>query len=493
MEVRLKMRGLSALLSLVLGVVGGAGSFVVVTVLANRIPDLVVVAACAVGAVASLLLVAQRDHAFRVRDVRFSHDWLALLGGVASFWAAPLLALSQRLTDAPTGTETAFFTTAAWGFVTALAATLVRHRRVEGSGGGPRNVSAIVLAGALSSVVGSAVLLASWERPSSFSPFVRFAQQEIVMVVAGAIFVGGLLALERYALRHGWVRAAYIAAFGAGALGLVAAIPSVLGEVAMVSHYGRALVALVLFSAMLVGGVLRLSREHEVGRSAAVWLLIPSVLTALSLLERLTGVRGPDPVRWGSAGAGIAVALAGALALWFGFSESRAFPVEDSPKGRRGFAFAAIIVAASSVLALAVPTIQGEVTASLGEPFHIRWDMYGFETAAGLVATAALLLAASALFLSRLGFTKSIASAALAVFVSAAAYPLVLDTPLRTWTSWVPGDIQQVYGTDYARLTFVPVDAPIVVALLVLAVATAIVSLVIAMRRSRVSRMGLEG
>ena len=50
-----------------------------------------------------------------------------------------------------------------------------------------------------------------------------------------------------------------------------------------------------------------------------------------------------------------------------------------------------------------------------------------------------------------------------------AAVPALLSTPLRTWTRWIPAEVQHDYGTEYARLTLTPTHGPAEIAALVLA------------------------
>lgn len=458
---------------------GTAGSFVVQTLLANEAPDLVVVAACAIGAGIAGVLANPKDWLTGIRTWRLIDSWQAPLGGVLAFWAAPLLALSQRLSDAPTGTETAFFTTSCWGLAVVVAGAVLTRRW---------SVS-VSIVGALASVVGSATLLASWERPSSFSPFVRFVQQQSLMAVAGVVFAVALVMLVRQARERGWDEVLRQATVAPAALGLLLGAVSAVKTPVAWGRLSTSLGALAVFSAIAVFGMLKAVRQGGVAYAGAAFLLVPAALTSLSVLERLTGMHGPDPVRWGSAGAGIALAVAGAvLVLASAAATTRAVPVEYRPILVRGAAFAGTINIACGVAALVVPAIRGEVTASVGEGYHVRWSMYGIETAPGWFLLAASLLAATALFAAMKRLTGlSLVSSAVAV-VAGIGYFFTLDTPLHTFTTWIPDQVQQVYGTEYARLVFTPLSSMVAPVALAVAALVTLASVVLSLRTMQAVR-----
>ena len=45
-------------------------------------------------------------------------------------------------------------------------------------------------------------------------------------------------------------------------------------------------------------------------------------------------------------------------------------------------------------------------------------------------------------------------SAQILAYYAAHAEQFLADTPLHTWTRWIPAEVQHAYGTEYARLTF---------------------------------------
>jgi hypothetical protein len=51
--------------------------------------------------------------------------------------------------------------------------------------------------------------------------------------------------------------------------------------------------------------------------------------------------------------------------------------------------------------------------------------------------------------------------------------PLLAATTLHTWNSWIPAEIQQTYGTEYARLSVSAIVDPVRVAAMALAALSA--------------------
>ena len=169
------------LIAPVIAAVGLLVVYVMTTVVMDQVPDTVLVG---VGLLlAALVVLAVYGRGSVVGDVRShrSASMLAAFGGVACFWLAPLVVLTQRASDAPSGAVVLFHTTALWGAIAAFSWWV--HR-------GPR-ATYLAPAGAVAAVVGAAGLLANWERPSSFSPFIKYLQPELLMLVAGLVFAVG--------------------------------------------------------------------------------------------------------------------------------------------------------------------------------------------------------------------------------------------------------------------------------------------------------------
>jgi len=137
---------------------------------------------------------------------------------------------------------------------------------------------------------------------------------------------------------------------------------------------------------------------------------------------------------------------------------------------------AACALAASLVgaVSLSLPAFASIVDGLLsnGEVFRASWTMAGAESAAGWLPLLVGLLALSAAWSGLTGPAREAPLRPVLVgLIGVAAYPVLVSTPLATWNRWIPADVQQAYGTEYARLVMHPVSDPIRLVALALACA----------------------
>lgn len=457
--------------------------FVVQTVLNGVLADALVVAAGVGGVVGA---------AFVAGGVRSVAGWRALdrralmsagCGGVLAWAGAPLVVMSQRASDAPPGAEVAFFTLTAFGLAV-VALSLAVERAL------PWPVTA---AAALMAAVGGAVLLASWEFPSSFSPFVRFPDRHALMLAAGVAFAAGSHLIARSVRPLGHHAAFAASAFAAAVPGLALAIAGVIGSEDRIPRNSSALIVLAFVSGLFAWSWTRLAADDGGPRAAVVLLLGPAALTGLSAVERATRILGPDPVDWPAAVAAIAVSVTACVTLWL----SAAAPPEPHDRAvgtgfARGFTAAGWLMIAGGVASLWLPAVRGEVEGAFGEIYRASWVMPGAEAASGwLVAAAASLAGALAFMVARRRVAPAVAfAAAVCVGTAAAAYSRVAATPLRTATRWIPADVQQSYGTEYARLAFEAIHEPARLIVLAMAVTVAVAAAVVVWNESRLRSKG---
>ncbi len=451
--------------SAVLVVVGVSSYFVIGTSLLGEMPRAAMLAGALVAALAFVSLFAGTPSIERLRGASRRDLALAAGSGLLMWGAAPLLVLSQRSTDTPSGSETLFFSTACWG----LLAVLVAFAE-PGEGRSTLGQAASALLG----VLGAAALLANWERPSSFSPFVKFPAREALMLAAGLLFALGAIACVR-ALRSIGARTAVWVGLAAALVAV--AIATLFGGLGTMSTWSRLWPQVLLLGAAvgsLAVGWCALCGFAGVARSASLWLLPPAAITALAAVERAVGMRGPNPIVWVGAVAGILLSLLGAAGVWalgrqaLVPAPSSPGPVQSrlAPEGEPGavafarprawvrvLAAAATLAAAASLAAPAyVATVVGELSG--GGDYHVTWTMSGYESAAGWLPLAVAGLALAAAFEPpSAGSSRRGIWAACLGMAAAVAYPFLVTTPLHTWNSWIPADIQQAYGTEYARLT----------------------------------------
>lgn len=434
--------------------------FVVQTALADQLGAAPMTAALAVATLAIVTLVTGVPRADEIREMRRPDIVKLVLAGTLGIFGSQYLVLANRYSDAPPGSEVIFFTTAAWGLLAVLAGFVVP----------PRPTLQQLIAGGIA-LAGAAAVLANWERPSSFSPFVRYPTEHLAMLGAGACWAafGALIADlgRRFRMRAILPPAAAVAALVSVGVALISPagfeLASIRPEV-----WVQLLIASCAFAATVIAWAMLLPGAGVVASGAVLFL--PAVtLTLLGVYERRVSAAGPSPLLWNAAAWASAVAVAGALgvaALGTRAAATTAPRIEGRPESAdsgglpRWLALAAGAVTAAgcaaALVALWTPALAARVRGVRGggAAYAASWSMPGAETPAAWIALlAGALTLVSAFVLVRTG--RGPMAAIVAGLVSATALagvPALLMTPLRTWTRWIPGEVQQDYGTEYARL-----------------------------------------
>lgn len=475
-------------MSALLIVVGAAGTFLLTTVMLGQVPDALL---AGVGPALALgVAVARYGPGPLVAQAVASRGTLVRVGlaGAVAFWAAPLLVVSQRATDAPPGSETLFFTTVSWSAL--LVVTVVFHRRTY--------APVIALAAAVTGVAGAAGLLANWERPSSFSPFVRYPTEELIMLLAGALFAVATIELLAAAERLGSARVfsaalAWAAVLGAGG---IAVDPPAL---ASLERLGTPLLLLGIAHAAFTWGWLLLIERRGPHSAGAAIMLVPVAVTSLAVVERARSVYGANPVHWSPALAAITVLLAAAVVLAFGCGNGPDGGRTSFWSGLRwafGGRVPLLVRAAAAALSLAtVLSVAGLFTPAVaasvrglapdGARFSSDWTVLGIESATGWLAVGAALLALSGVVMTAQdGGRSRVRLVLVAALVTVVAAWFLRDTSLYTVTRWMPAEIQQAYGTEYARIRMRGVIEPVRYAALGLTAVAALLALSIRNRPS---------
>jgi len=439
-------------------IAGSAVWFVVSTILVGEVPDSVMLAVSLVVALAFLSAFVGTPVRERLSVTSRTEALVAGAAGILAWYAAPMLVLSQRATDAPSGTETLFFTTAGTVLVVSIVAYAFRAERP----------TLTQYSGVALSVLGSAALLGNWERPSSFSPFLKFPMQEALILAAGALLALGLILGRRSARAFGLRSSLWVGMAAATAVALVVALPDARAAFDAYTRLWPQLLLTGVALSTLATGFVGLSAQHGLVRSTAWLVVTPIALTGLTAIERLTGVFGPVPIVWAGAVGGSVLGLLGLLVIQATGSRSPQAAEEvygsdgiAAPPGPRatstwGALTLGAIATGVSLVALFLPAFSASVvgTTEAGASFEAAWDYAGVETVAGwLPLVVALIALSSVMDLDRRIGEQAALTAAVSGLLAAALYPLVVTTPLHTWTRWIPAEIQQAYGTEYARLT----------------------------------------
>lgn len=362
--------------------------------------------------------------------------------GALGLFLAPFMVLANRFTDAPPGSEYVWLISAGWGTIATLAVAVALWRQ------GRRRAALVLPAGAFAGLVGCAGVLANWERPSSFSPFVHFALQETLLLVAGVVFLAGAHLLSR-ALEHG-DRAPYLtAAITATVLAAITLVLSGAGfERVMLAGSPPVVAVWAVVGAAFWFTFNRRASEGGLVMPAAMLFTPALLLPALSGLERALGISGVNPIVWDGV-------LGGSLLAWAGIARilvhrSTAGGVVDALRSvaDRAVGALAVVATALAAAALAMPALTARVTGHRPQGnVDISWTLLGVESVAVLAALAlAILLVAAVLDDARLPAFAGIAAAP--------AFWLLARTPTHVWTTRLDPDIQGDYGTEYAQIAF---------------------------------------
>lgn len=363
--------------------------------------------------------------------------------GAGGFALSPLVVASNRMSDAPSGSEVLFLTTAGWAATLSLTASL-RDRSVWHR-----------LAGSVLTAAGVAGVVANWERPSSFSLFVRYRFEESMMLVAGLLWAAMWLLLDR-AAREGRLREGAVASSAGAFAGGLALAVSRWQSGGIASAVGNpAWWAIAALSAAIAAlGVILVERAGS--RSlAAAWFLPAVALTGLTAIEQAVQPFGIQPILLTEAAAGGVIAIAGATVVASRPEERdgrRLEPQRLLPA--RAAAAAALIL---GVTALVTPALAARVSAirADGSAFQASFTLLGLETVGGWVVLGLALTAVVCAW--RPVGVRRVAAVAL---VAALAFPAVWATPLHTLSSAIPWEIQVDYGSEYAHIAFSTLTAP---------------------------------
>jgi hypothetical protein len=436
--------------------------------LTGRTHAAALVAAQALGALVVATIAAGRPlESARRLDPRARA--LACAGGLLAVFGPVAVLAAVRLSDAPAGSIVVFWMSGGWALLAAGLAAIAAARVRDGVR------AAAALAAGLVGIAGAAGVVANWERPSTFSPLVRFPLQELAILGAGALMIWGALTIVRAARESSLDGALVWAAAAAAAVGLLWVVVSGLPAAwaSLLEQPVQVAIAAVAWGTVCVA-LPRVLRDGGPAGAAALLVVAPVLLSGLILLEQAVGVAGPQPMIAGGVAAGAVTLAAGAVALWRSRDAERR-------AGLRRFTLVLLAVPlALSCVALALPAItaNAQVTVTGGE-FVGSWTLFGWESIAGVTVFALALLLTAIAVERRPRWTAAAGLAACAV------WPLTLSVPTHVLTAQLTPGLEQYYGTEYASIGFTAVTSPWAVAAVVTCAAGFAALIVSDIRRHR--------
>lgn len=410
---------------------------VVQTTLVGRVSAGVIATVTALGGMAGIAATAGLPRRGEIAALGRNGTIAAALSGAAGLAVAPILVMANRHTDAPSAGEVIFFTTAAWALVTVLAG--VAFSRPRGAG--------VLLVSAVTATVAVALLVASWEFPSSFSPFVKFPRQDAALLLAGAGWAAFSVGLARVPATSRRA-AAWVGATAALAVAVVAALSAPATIASSFVSTGTSLALYAVSAGVLVAGWFSVVGRFGAVRAGATLFLPPVLITVVS--AAVGDAMGGQPMLLGRALAASALAVVAVAVL--------VVPTRGATaRGwHRTALFGGALTLALAVAGLAVDTVWASVATlanSGADAYSAAWSLAGWESGGGWLAFCA---AVALLAAARETWRPVVVGLA-----SAMAYPVLRAVPLHTWTTWMPARVQQDFGTEYARLTFEAMPAAV--------------------------------
>jgi hypothetical protein len=219
------------------------------------------------------------------------------------------------------------------------------------------------------------------------------------------------------------------------------------------------------------------SRGH-LALAGAAMAFAPALISLLDIVEAAVGVFGPRPLLVGPV---FWAAVVGAAATLLLATTAKAGPVRRPLSGEiseLALPVAALAAVGFALFAMTAPGVEAAVRGGFheGGRFAADFVLPGWRTVGGWL-TLGCAGVASAMTLRRSGRLEAAAGATVTLLIVAAWYTLRY-TPLHTWMTWVPAEIQQDFGTEYASIVFSATPVPWQIAALGLSCATALLMLV---------------
>jgi drug/metabolite transporter (DMT)-like permease len=236
-------------------------------------------------------------------------DWYYFLSaGVLGGSFAQLTQVISRYSFTPSASDIAFWLSVSPVFSVFLAYFFLRER-----------ISFAKFVGIATGVLAMILVLGSWERPSTFSPLVRYPREELVIILSALCWAGFTLIAKRMATRHPPMVSAAMTLSVGSVVPLVWSIAN--GQFAAVSRLGNGDWVLLIILGVVGAGLAYLLWFQALGQTDTTKCLVvlmstPVALTLLRGTEIWTGVTGPSPMIEVPLRMGILLTVLGVVAVW---------------------------------------------------------------------------------------------------------------------------------------------------------------------------------
>lgn len=421
--------------------------------------------------------------------LKANNDYGLYVAFTAGLGLAIIFQVINRYSSGPSGADTVFFLTTVPVF-----AIFLGFLNKEKTGWAGALGVAIALAGGI-------MVVANWERPSSFSPFALYPKEELLLLVSAfglALFAAaGKRLCERY-------NPDVLLTVSLWAISIIAVILTwpvrVLFSLGSIGADGWLMGVLigVIGIAVPLYCLLGAVRETKVQTAVAAVMLMPALITCLIVAEKLSGYAAMlTPFAVMPVLAGIGVIAIGIGTIWLAqkeicHCEEVVSPTRQSHQGDHPAEIAsltplarkdiqsptplaslllvfALAQTAWSIIALFFIVETTHITGKLdsGAPYSGTFNTPGYNTVAGLL----MVIAGFAAIFAAYDFYSRRASAARTVGWAAVSAALIGSTFLSgkanivAWSTSIPAEIQHAFGSVYVTVTEVNVtNIPLLIA-----------------------------
>jgi drug/metabolite transporter (DMT)-like permease len=310
-EILINRKGTVKTILLLAGLgVGWSAVYLLVTVALTSMTS-VVVAAGAVTFAALFLSVMFSRQAETAINKTFASEPGLMAAFSVGLWLASAGQIVRRYSSAPSGSDTILMLSTAALFALAMAAARPwgEDRPTWGS-----------VVAVLAVLAGSLLIVANWERPSSFNPFMLFPTEELWLLASAAGLALFAAAGRELVKRHSPGGVLTAAFWAAAPPTLIYGLISSGGLRPFLEESRPGIFILVLLGAAFAVSLvclLRLLEKTPPRRALAAVAVMPALVTALIIVERAFGYAYlPVPFAPAPIIAGIVVTIAGVAAVW---------------------------------------------------------------------------------------------------------------------------------------------------------------------------------
>lgn len=282
-------------------------SILLTTVTLNYVPKYTLLATIFIPAAIMAILFFLFDKK-KIPKVNKS-DWIKIvLAALVGVTLAQYFIVARRFTDAPPGTDVIFILNLSPLFMLFLAGMFYFEEL---------NFPKVI--GMITSTLGMVVILANWELPSTFSPFVRYFQEEKFLLAAAFCWAVFSILIKDLVKR---VDTSFLAAclltIGSIPLAILALSIDGIGSFSAISVSSFNIIATLSLVGSLIGYLVWIDtlKATAISKAGVTMTTSPLLITLLIAVERRITPMGISPLQTFPISFGFLLIILGLLVVW---------------------------------------------------------------------------------------------------------------------------------------------------------------------------------